>query len=348
MINLLPPQIKEDRRYGRHNRTLVMWLAVCVFGIFTLISVAGGGFLFLQQSIQSEEDTNRQLASTLEAQEVDVQIAEFKEFSDDLSTVTGILNKQYIFSNLLQRIGGTIPPEAVLSGISLTGEDLSLDLLFSTTSNSVANQILVNLNDAENGLFRQADTITITCAPPDADPAITPERFPCTTSIKVLFSEDSDFVLLNGLLTEQAVADAATNALNGEDGDSYYVEQVRIDGLKNTFNLSVLSKNSRDAALVDTFLRLQQFSYEMTSDDNEKTELRTPFFANIQEVGEECPASGIVDPRRNSSELFGCRKFVTVTFNLNPTDAERKRAEKEEDGIASLKDEYLETYRTNL
>lgn len=342
MINLLPSSIKQERKYARHNRKLVMWLSISALGIAALFIISAGGFVLLQQAISNAEENNTALTETLAAQQVDSQIAEFKDFSDDLSTVTSILDQQYLFSNLVQRIGGTLPPQSVLSGISLTGEDLTLTLAFDAIDTTTANQILANLNDKQNGLFEQADTLSISCRAPDPTVA---NDLPCATSLKVLFFEDSDFVLLNGLLTEQALADALDNLLtSGLATDRIATEQVRLDGLQDTFNVSILSDTASLGSSAIERLRSTQFTYETTLEDNSTVELSTPYFLSVTQQEQNCPGS-IANPI-DSTDTFSCRTILELTFNINPSDEEIKEEEKEQNGIDSLESDFVETYRT--
>lgn len=345
MINLLPSDIKQERRYARNNRKLVMWLGISLLGIASLFIISAGAFFLLQQAISTEESNNESLTTNLAVQQVDSTIADFKNFSDNLSTVTGILDQQYIFSNLVQRIGGTLPPNSVLSGISLTGEDRTLTLAFNTQDNATANQILVNLNDKQNGLFEQADTLSITCIPEDPSDPSDDNSLLCSTSLKVLFFEDSDFVLLNGLLTEQAFADALNNVYqqNNQITDAT-TEQVLLDGLKDTYNVSILTSSTIQGRTVINELQNELFSYKKTDDTSTTEELTIPYFSNVEFISEECPGS--IKSPTDDNKTYACRTLAVLTINLNPSDKEIQEEEREQDGIDSLQEDFIEAFGT--
>lgn len=352
MINLLPPTLKTDRKYARQNRKILAWLALCLLGIFGIGIIASGGFYFLQQATIDQEASNKQLTALLESQKVDESIDTYKDFASSLTTATSILDRQYLFSNIIRRIGGTLPPGAVLTGVNLTGEDRALDLQFQATNSDTATLILVNLNDNNNGLFEKADTTSISCSPSEGNSGVT---FLCDTSIRVLFYDDTDFVLMNALLTEQALQQALTNVTNEYDLDSSAIELVKLDGVKNTFRF--LQLYNIDTTIDKTIATLTTatgplHSYSVTI-DGETKKLETPYFSSVTASSSDCPAGGIVPADRVAKasdnglteRMFRCRVLYEVVINQDNSDTEKEEELKEKDGIDSLLEQFLERFK---
>lgn len=346
MINLLPPKLKTERKYARQNRKLMLWLGLCILGVLGLSGVTAGGFFFLDRAAQSQEASNRQLAQVLEETKVDEQISEFKDFASKLQTVTNVLDKQYLFSNLVRRLGGTIPPGAVLASISLTGEDRALDLSFSTVDNATANLILVNLNDKNNGLFKQADTTTISCVNVSTEPNAPVVEFPCTTSVKVLFHDDTDFVLLNALLSEQALSDAL-RGLRSEPGfEKISFGYVKIDGVKDTVMVQMLHNSPSDPdRIINLLLNSSsgpKHSYSFKNASGKTETMQTPYFREINVLNQIC-SSEFTDSTEDS-DTYSCQSELRLVMALDESEIEQKAEEKEQDGTDSLEEAFIERF----
>ena len=84
-----------------------------------------------------------------------------------------------------------MPSGTVLRNLSING-DLSgaLDLEAGATDQNAASQVLVNIQDDNNKIFKNADLVAITCD--GTDPA-----YPCTVTLRAEFTADNSFMLLS-------------------------------------------------------------------------------------------------------------------------------------------------------
>ena len=121
MINLLPPDQKEQMRYARLNRLAISYLKVLVLVVVVLAMVFAGAFYYL----------NRQVAGvTQDISEKEANIASYKVFqktaqeaSDRLTSIKTIQASQTRFSALLADLAKVLPKTVSLDSITLTGDD---------------------------------------------------------------------------------------------------------------------------------------------------------------------------------------------------------------------------------
>jgi hypothetical protein len=192
MINLLPPEVKETYRYGRRNRALVHWLVSIVFCLAGAIALTAGGYIYLQHAIT---DSRSQLASSqqqLAAQhQADVQ-RQVTTISDNIKLATQVLSKEILFSKLLKQLAAVTPSNAVLTGLSITQVQGSVDITAQTTGYPAATQLQANLADPKNQIFSQADIESITCGGSTGS-----STYPCSVTIRALFATNNPFLFIN-------------------------------------------------------------------------------------------------------------------------------------------------------
>ncbi|HEX5448395.1 MAG TPA: hypothetical protein VFW90_04350 [Candidatus Saccharimonadales bacterium] len=186
MINLLPPGRASAIRYGRHNTILRVWLAGVAAAVAILLVILAGGWVYINQQSnnlqKSIDSTNLQLRS----QNADKIKSDAKEITGDINTIDKILSQEVQFSQLIQDIGGYMPPGAVLDTLSLSDQvDSSLDISAKAKDYASAAQIAVNLSDPKRDLFSKVDIENVGCDSTSA------KAYPCTASMKVLFSKDA-------------------------------------------------------------------------------------------------------------------------------------------------------------
>jgi Tfp pilus assembly protein PilN len=192
MINLLPPETKENLRYARRNRMLRRWIIVsltCLFGAMML--VAGGG-LYLQQSI---DDTTKQIADTqhqLDAQHLTTVQKQVTDMSNNLKLTVQVLAKETLFSKLLAQLGAVTPSNVVLTNLSIVQDQGSIDITADAANYNAATQLQANLADPKNQIFSQADIENIACTGGKQGSA-----YPCQVTIRALFATDNPFLFIN-------------------------------------------------------------------------------------------------------------------------------------------------------
>lgn len=202
MINLLPPSAKQDVIYGRRNSKLI--IAIMSLGI--VIAIIGAitvfGQLFISKNEQSYISSVETTKQRIRDQKLEESQKQLGVLSDNFKTVVQILNKQVLFSKLFEKIGSTVPDNAVLTELTLTNEDTALNLTFAAKDRETANQAFVNASDPQNGLFEKADLVKVSCVKIDDIPVSQRPKFACSTDVRVLLKPNSPFLFLNALKEE--------------------------------------------------------------------------------------------------------------------------------------------------
>jgi Tfp pilus assembly protein PilN len=114
------------------------------------------------------------------------------DISGSFKLVVQVLSQEVLFSQLLKQIGATIPNNAYLTGLNISQTKGAIDISASATDYKTATQVQVNLADPKNRIFSRADINNITCGVNAQDP-----RYPCTISIRALFSPNNPFLFIN-------------------------------------------------------------------------------------------------------------------------------------------------------
>jgi Tfp pilus assembly protein PilN len=159
MINLLPPDTKDNLRFARLNVTMVEYSALILITALGLI-----GILFFGQSLASREE--RLLSDLTEDKranlsEYDDQLAEAKALDNRIDTIAALLEREIAFSELLPAIGSLVPSGTTINGLELDSEDGNSLIIngesASQTGPSVFRQNLANTDS----LFSRADIVSI-------------------------------------------------------------------------------------------------------------------------------------------------------------------------------------------
>lgn len=198
MINLLPPQEKQNIIYARRNNILYKWIFAGLVSIAIMVILIIGGIFYIQYNIanikNSTEVTNKAIADQkLEQAQKDLQ-----KLSDNFNTITKLLSNQVLFSVLLPKIAKILPPDTTLGSITLSDQTNSaINMTINAKDKAKANQAFININNSQNGLFDKADLISITCADTDKDKSDNP--YPCVATILATFSQDAKKSFINSL-----------------------------------------------------------------------------------------------------------------------------------------------------
>jgi Tfp pilus assembly protein PilN len=191
VINLLPPDTKENLRYARRNRVLRKWIIVSVICLFGGAVLLAGGGLYLQQSI---DNASKQVADTqrqLDAQHLDTVQKQVTDMSNNLKLTVQVLSKEILFSKLLTQLGAVTPSNVSLTNLAIVQTQGSIDITAQAASYNAATQLQANLADPKNQIFSQADIENISCTSGEEGP------YPCEVTIRALFSNDNPFLFIN-------------------------------------------------------------------------------------------------------------------------------------------------------
>lgn len=193
MINLLPPAVKEDYRYGLRNTSLLRWVSTFMFSIAGLGLIATYGLLTMQNSTRAYSTQVAIAQDHLNQQNLKGTEEQVKTITDDFKLVVQVLSKEVLFSKLLDQIATVIPSRAVLTGLTINQTAGGIDISAAATDYNTATQVQVNLADPTNKIFSKADIVSITCATTGAANS----KYPCAIRIRALFSGNNPFLFIN-------------------------------------------------------------------------------------------------------------------------------------------------------
>ena len=109
--------------------------------------------------------------------------------------VYNVLGQEVLFSQLLKQIAATIPQNANLTGLNISQTKGAIDIAAIASDYRTASQVQVNLADPANKIFSKADIINITCSSDGSGG--TTSQYPCSVSVRALFSGDNPFLFIN-------------------------------------------------------------------------------------------------------------------------------------------------------
>lgn len=201
MINLLPPELKENYRFARRNTVLRRWVFVFAFALIGLTAISAGGNFYLQKTANDINKQNDIAQATLDAQDMSGTEKKVKEINDNIKLSIQVLSKEILFSKLLKQMSTIVPSNVILSNINITDQQTALDISAQSVDYASATQLQVNLTDPANKLFNKADIVSIACTKPDAstssESSTLANKYPCTVSIRALFNSDNPYLFIN-------------------------------------------------------------------------------------------------------------------------------------------------------
>ncbi len=195
MINLLPPELKSDYRYARHNTSLLHMIALFGVGLAGLVVITAAGWLYLQQSSKAYTADAADIRASLKSQEQDKVEKSVQDISNSLKLAVQVLSQEVLFSQLLKQLAVVTPKNASLSGVSISDLAGAIDISAKTVDYNAATQLQVNLADPKNKIFSKADIVSISCSSETSDPALA--KYPCSVTIRAQFAADNPFLFVN-------------------------------------------------------------------------------------------------------------------------------------------------------
>ncbi len=191
MINLLPPELKDQYLYGRRNVVLRRWAVALGCGLLGVMVVTFGGVFLMQNSINTYQKQVAASEATLKAQDLEGTRQHAKEITGSIKLATDVLSREILFSQLLTQIATVIPANANLTELNISTDKNSIELKAIAASYASATQLQVNLADPDNKIFSKADIQSINCDE-SQDP-----RYPCAVTIQALFNDENPYLFIN-------------------------------------------------------------------------------------------------------------------------------------------------------
>lgn len=198
MINLLPPNVKQEIIFGRRNSVLSKWIIAVAIVIVGIAIMSLFGQFYIRQNVSSQQEVAKMTQDRLASQNFETTKKDLLALSNNVKTIVQILSKQLLFSKMLNTIGGILPIGTALSDMTLSTADSAIDLSISATDRGTATQAFVNINDPKNNFFSKADLLSIVCESNSA------KKYPCTAQVRVVLKNDSSFYFLNSVTTPGA------------------------------------------------------------------------------------------------------------------------------------------------
>lgn len=193
MINLLPPELKEAYRYAHRNVRLVRWTIACACSLVGLAGVSTFGLIYIQQTAHSYTAQIVSAEKSLKEQKLASTRAQVQDISGSLKLAVQVLSKEILFSKLLTQLATITPSKAVLTDLSISQAQRSIDVTALAGDYASATQLQVNLADPANKLFTKADIVTISCG----GSASNDVNYPCTVTLRALFAENNPYLFIN-------------------------------------------------------------------------------------------------------------------------------------------------------
>lgn len=120
MINLMPPTMKEQIRYGKLNRIILGYLRVLIVVIVVLAGLFGGAYYLINQQYKSIASDVAAKTSQLN-QEKRTILPQAQDASQRLSAIAYVQQTQTNFSQLIADLANLMPVGVQLQSISLDG-----------------------------------------------------------------------------------------------------------------------------------------------------------------------------------------------------------------------------------
>ena len=193
MINLLPPQERQNISFARRNTKLLRWVTALTLAIIGILLIVAFGTFYINQSADTYSDQLQKTQAELDSQKLSDTQKRVQDISSSLKLVVQVLSKEVLFSKLIKQIGTAIPANASLTDLRISKVSGAIDLAAIASDYNTATQVQVNLQDPANKIFNKADILNISCASTSSsDP-----RYPCTVNIRAQFAANNPFLFIN-------------------------------------------------------------------------------------------------------------------------------------------------------
>lgn len=194
MINLLPPELKQDYKYARYNRKLMHWVIAFAFAIVGAGVITGSGLFIMHNSISDYKGRIATAQAQLSSDNLTAVQNQVTTISNNLKLMVKVLSKEILFSKLLTQLGTITPSNVELTSLTISQAQTAVEITAQTTNYNAATQLDANLAAPNNQIFAKADLISITCTSPAQS---TNPNYPCTADIRAQFTTNNPFLFIN-------------------------------------------------------------------------------------------------------------------------------------------------------
>lgn len=135
MINLLPPEIKNQITYSKYNTTLIkLTAAVMVAGVI-LVTILRLGSANTDVSI---DGVKRQVTQDKSDANIEKTL---RDTAERFNTVSAITASRHHYSTFIRSLSAALPNDAIISGLELSAETKPITLNVTTASSSSAGKL---------------------------------------------------------------------------------------------------------------------------------------------------------------------------------------------------------------
>ena len=199
MINLLPPELKQDYRFAGYNKILITWVSFFLIAIFGVAIITGSGLFIMNNSMRNYKDSIASDQLQLANDNMPAIQMQVTDISNNLKLMVNVLSHEIMFSKLLQQLGSITPPNVILTNLSISQSQSAVDITAQTGSYSAAAQLQINLAAPTNEIFSKADIVNISCL---NTPQVINPNYPCTADIRAQFTKNNPFLFINSTVAK--------------------------------------------------------------------------------------------------------------------------------------------------
>ncbi len=201
MINLLPPETRENIMFARRNTQLLHWAISLLVGLAGIVAVVVFGHIYIDSNTKNINKQVEQARAQLKVQKLEETQKRVEDISSTLKLTTQVLSKQVLFSELLQQTGAAMPAGTSLSSLTINKLQGGLELQVDAKNYQTATQVQLNLQDPKNKIFEKVDIINIHCNS-GASGSTQSSDYPCTGTYRGLFVKNHPFSFINTPATQ--------------------------------------------------------------------------------------------------------------------------------------------------
>ncbi len=199
MINLLPPEQKNEYRAARINAVLRGYLFLTLSAMIVIGAIFGGALYLNMLNKENYEqmlaDNHKKLTDLSEVRE------KTATFNRNIADARKVFNTQISLSDAMVKIAETMPRGAILTGLALDTQSTSRPLSLTARVDSFSKAGVLEANFKTSSYFKQVTVASVT----NAAGSGSDNRYPYTVSLTVLL----DPSIVNPLKKEAATEGAA-------------------------------------------------------------------------------------------------------------------------------------------
>lgn len=191
MINLLPPNQKNEIIYARKNTQLLKWCFLMFLASLVAVAIIFAGQLYIKSTSNSYAKQIASTEQTLKSEKLSDTQKKITDLSNNVTLIEKVLQNSILFSKLLKQAGAVMPPETVLSNLEISKVEGGIDLSAKAKDYKSATQVQVNLQDPANKVFEKVDILSINCN------KLSDDGYPCTVTLRALFGDNSPYLFIS-------------------------------------------------------------------------------------------------------------------------------------------------------